>query len=921
MKPALTQRATLPRPAWTGPAGRLRAAWVAATGTGAAASLALAVLVAVCAFVAIAVPRSSLGYRTQVLQRMFRATASAQKSVLADADVTGLTQTYLSKANLVSSQAELAAGLRRDQVPLAPPATQWSGLATGSKEFSVAGQRVSPALAPPQMELVYRTGLAANARLVAGSLPRSAVTNGTSGTFQVAVTQATAAKFGLRPGSLVHSNGQVLAVTGIIRPLRAASSFWTVDPVAAAPLLTYPSINSPPYWDCGAFVGDSELGAMQAGLKDRSLHAVWSFPLALGHVTADQAAGLQQTLQAVTYLSAASAVSTSLTNTTGQTTAIAISLSSGLATALQPFVATDDAVQRVLSLLFVSLAVIAAVVALLGARLVAEHRRDELAMMRARGASLRQVAAVALRGSIAAVLPAAAAAGAIVAATPGPVPWLSWWLAGLIIVAALVSPPLLAAWWYRPRRTHRSPAAMGASAAAARRRIVSARRWVTDAGLACAAAAGVIVLRQQGLPPAGHIDLFTSAAPVLAAVPVALLIMRVYPVVLRWLTRLARRRRGVVLVVGFARGSAAVRAGVLPAFALVLAFAMIAFAAMARGAVARADVAASWQAAGADAVVTAPAAGPGITPAAQHLITRVAGVRRFAALTVTTGTSSQGQSLPAVIVDPRQYAALVAATPEPAFPAAKLAGPPAGGRVPVLVSPGTTLGGSLYVAGHQLPVRVAGTVPGITGASPGDQFTVVPRWALGKQSPAVTALALVGPSLDTQGLTRTVRRAVPGAQTTLRTSLLAAIADTPLPHGGVVTFGQGIAAAAAFSLLILVLMLVLSARSRELTLARLDTMGLGQAQSRRITAAETLPAILAAAVGGTACTLALVPLVAPAINLAAFTGVPVTVPLHANLTAIAATAAGLLLLAGLTLTMQDRLARRRGTAQALRAGE
>src|SRR5207248_5502506 len=108
---------------------------------------------------------------------------------------------------------------------------------------------------------------------------------------------------------------------------------------------------------------------------------------------------------------------------------------SGLVPTLQSFVATDDAVQRALSLLFVSLAVIAAVVVLLGARLVAEHRRGEFTMMRARGASLRQVAAVALEGGAAAVLPAAAVAvAAAAAATPGPASWLSWWLAGLIIV-------------------------------------------------------------------------------------------------------------------------------------------------------------------------------------------------------------------------------------------------------------------------------------------------------------------------------------------------------------------------------------------------------------------------------------------------------------------------------------------------------
>jgi hypothetical protein len=67
--------------------------------------------------------------------------------------------------------------------------------------------------------------------------------------------------------------------------------------------------------------------------------------------------------------------------------------------------------------------------------------------------------------------------------------------------------------------------------------------------------------------------------------------------------------------------------------------------------------------------------------------------------------------------------------------------------------------------------------------------------------------------------------------------------------------------------------------------------------------------------------VALVPLVGPSLNLAAFTGTPITVPLHAEPAAIAATAAGLLLLAALTVTIQNKLARGRGTTQALRVGE
>jgi putative ABC transport system permease protein len=227
---------------------------------------------------------------------------------------------------------------------------------------------------------------------------------------------------------------------------------------------------------------------------------------------------------------------------------------------------------------------------------------------------------------------------------------------------------------------------------------------VADVTLVCAAVGGLVILRQQGLPPPGSIDLFTAAAPVLVAIPAALLVMRGYPLVLRQLTRVTERRRGVVMIVGLARGSAAAQAGVLPAFALVLAFAVAAFAGMARSAVAAANVAASWQTARADATITAPEVGPRITPAAQRAIAGVPGVRRATAVAVASGTSGRGLNLPVAIVDPRSYAALIAATPLPRFPPPlACAGAPAtaAARVPVLVSPAARdilrSGSSLYV--------------------------------------------------------------------------------------------------------------------------------------------------------------------------------------------------------------------------------
>lgn len=893
----------------------------------AAANIALGLLVLVCAFVAVAIPRASLGFRTEALQRVFGSQTAFTKSVLGDAAIASAGMRPLTAAQLGAATSQLRASLLHDGVPLAPPSADWAGLTTIGRQFGVEGVAPSRTMAPPRLELLYRSGLPGNVTSVAGSLPASASINGQSGTFQIVVTTATAAKFGLRVGSRLHMAGQELVVTGIVQPRQLGSVFWTADPVASAPRLITGSPTAAPYIAAAAFIGPGELAAMQQFLSLPSFDATWAFPLVLRSVDADQAAGLLGKLQTLGYLPAVASVSTGLTNSTGGTGAVDVSLSSGLQIALSPFVATDNAIQGALSLLFVSLAVIAAVVVLLGTRLVTERRSGEFGTMRARGASLRQLGITALAGGVVGVLPAAVAAlaGAVLV-TPGHQSLQSWWLASVIVAAALAGPVVLATWRHRTGR----PTTAARARQRGRTSLAGARRWVADGALILGAVACLVLLRERGGAGPGGSDLFLSAAPVLVAVPIALIVMRGYPVVLRQLTKVAARRRGVVLVVGFARGNAVAVAGVLPAFALVLAFAVIAFATMARVAVARANVAASWQVVGADAVVTAPATGEGITPAVERRIASVPGVRRWAPIVTTTGTSTQGVQLQVFGVDPRRYAALFTGTSAPPFPAAAIPGrkrprtaPPS--EVPILISPvaKAELGSParLSVAGRTLAVRVTGVLSEIAGAQQASPFAVLPNWAFGSRVPAPGEIALVGQNLDGAALSRAARTAMPGAQVTLRSRQLAGLSAQPLPHGGFVTFAEGAVTAGAFSLLVLLLTLVLGARAREMTLARLATMGLRPAQARRVVAAEVLPAVLAAAAGGAACALALAPLVGPALDVAAFTGVPVTVPLRPDLLALAVATGGLLAVTLLALTIQSGHASRRGTSQALRVGE
>jgi putative ABC transport system permease protein len=592
-----------------------------------------------------------------------------------------------------------------------------------------------------------------------------------------------------------------------------------------------------------------------------------------------------------------------------------VMLSSGLLGVLAAFSAEDQASGSVLSLLSVSLAVIGIVTVLLGVGLVAARRREEFTLLRARGASLRQVAALALAAAAILALPASVAGGLLaILVTPGGGVPAAWWLAGGTLAAALAGLPVIAVGLQRAAgRRARGPGP---------RRGAPARRLVAEVALAAVAVGGIVVLRRQGLA-AGSVNAYASAAPVLVALLAAIVVVRGYPAVLRLGLRLARARPGVSALVGLARATRTSASAVVPVFALVLALAVVAFGTMLGDAVHRGQVAQSWREVGADAVIQASASSRPLTVAAERSIAAAAGPVRTATVAVTAGSLRPGPQVTVAVLDPSRYAALVADTPGPAFPASALARLPAG-PVPVLAAstvagalPGDTA--TLQIGTRKLTIRVVGQVRRVPGVEAG-ALVVLPAWALGTRPPA-TVMLVAGPHVDEPRLTAAVRRALPGAPVILRSAALAALARAPLPDAAHDAIAESAAAAALFSALIVLISLLMSAPSRDMTLTRLATMGLGRGQARRLVLVETLPLVLAATVGGVASAWALAPLVAPSISLASLTGSGAGVAVRIEPLPLAACAAGLVLLAAGVLAVQFVLARRRGVARALRVGD
>ena len=128
------------------------------------------------------------------------------------------------------------------------------------------------------------------------------------------------------------------------------------------------------------------------------------------------------------------------------------------------FIGTADAVDALLWLLYVSLAVTAAIVLLLAARMIVLRRATELALRRARGASLLQIGLAAGRGAAIGCVPAAVIAGVVaVLLVPGQTPPGGWWPGLAVLVVAVGAPAVLGAWQQRLPRSGRGRAAGGYS--------------------------------------------------------------------------------------------------------------------------------------------------------------------------------------------------------------------------------------------------------------------------------------------------------------------------------------------------------------------------------------------------------------------------------------------------------------------------
>jgi putative ABC transport system permease protein len=923
----------------------------------------LALLTFCAVFAATAGARETLASRTQAVRQTVAATIPTTRtitvsaawpelqSVISMVNNTGDPTTIVPPATIDAITASLHADFDRAPVSLTPAGTDWSSMTVPFNRINddLPGTRGTPV----KIEITERQPLSSQVRLVSGHLPVAtpvpppAAGTGKPGgkqpaaTLQVVMTRQTAATLGLQagsefvmPGAELASTGVVtpvtVAVTGIVVPVNPSSSFWGIDPGVLAANRQFEGSPPTPYWAAGVLVGPDEADELQSYFGSRNPQLEWVFPLDVSSLDGQQVQPLSDALDKI---------GTETPALSGPLVPVASTLtaSSDMSFALNAFIATAHSVDTLLWLLYVSLTVAGLAVLLLAARMVAMRRSPEMTVIRARGGSLRQIAIGTGRDAALLCVPAAVIAAVLaILVVPGAGSAQGagsaggWWPPIAVVAVAVLGPALIAAGQHRlPRRR---------TAFVRRRR--GGIRLVIEATLVAASVAGIVVSRDQGAQAGSGVNVYTSSAPVLVAIPAVIVVLRLYPVVLRGLLRACARGSRAPAFLGLARASRTALTPALPAFALVLALTVAVFAGMVRDAVVNGDVAASWQTAGADATVTPSYTAQSfiISPAAARAVAAVPGVTHAAEVVNESWTTPAGRQVNVLAVDPDSYAELVARTPGfPPVPAGLPATPgKAGSPQPVLVSPQAAAllgapgqGGAVTLSTRQASLRpvqiqVAGVISSTPALPGGGAFVIMPQAALKStvtppEPVPVNEMLLTGGSIDQARLIALVQHTMPGAVTSFRSDILSSLTGGPLQHGAFTLFSLAVVVAAILGLAVMLLELALGASEREATLARLATMGLGEGQRAWVVALEVLPAVIAAAVAAWACALALPRVLAPDIDLSVFTGSSVTVKLAADVASFAIPLVGLAVLAAVALGIEIRSGRSRAAAS-LRIG-
>ncbi|MFI5084422.1 MAG: FtsX-like permease family protein [Actinomycetales bacterium] len=457
---------------------------------------------------------------------------------------------------------------------------------------------------------------------------------------------------------------------------------------------------------------------------------------------------------------------------------------------------------------------------------------------------------------------------------------------------------------------------------------------VPDGGVGVSAASTVAAgaLAGAGVPSSAAsagADPLLAAAPLLLALAVCAVVLRLYPLPLSLLSRRMNGSPNLVGFIGSARALRSAGAALIPVLALAVGLGVVVFSGVLSTTL-RSSIQESAKAfVGADMSIH----GPEFTPDQVSQVERLPGVQEVAQVTDSSsvaamiGTRSNNVRL--ILVDARKLAAVTNGFPAALSPAqlVKLT-EPVDGNVPVAassylgVSPGTP--GTIMLS-PQVPITVTALGPAVVNLTPG------PDWVLadGQTFNAISPRALVpnllllklAPGTDPAAVDAAVNAfAWPSVTAESPQGRSSAMLGTPLMGGlqaGLLTVIVFIALLCA---LIVVMTSLANAPARNRLIGLLRTLGFPRSADKSLLAWELVPIATAAVLAGAVLGLVLPWLVRSAVDLRAFTGGSAQPPVTLDARLLGALVGGFVLVVTLAIAAAIKGGRRQQLAAVLKIG-
>ena len=556
---------------------------------------------------------------------------------------------------------------------------------------------------------------------------------------------------------------------------------------------------------------------------------------------------------------------------------------SGLPDVLEESLARSISTQNILTLIIVSPVGLALVLEVLVARLAAQRLRPSLALLAARGASRRQRLTVIGMPVLALGLLAAAAGCAVGAVLPGgDVGYAALLAVGVTAVAPAV---LLMAF----------TAQVDGSATTDRGRLVGLLRVAGELLVLLGTVAALLatVQRTIGNDDSGgtSVDLLATSIPLLLSLLGCIVMLRVYPVLVRRWLDTARRARGIGAFVGIARAIRGGTAGLLPLLAVVLGVSVAVFSGLLSATLTTGLDTAARASVGADILIE----NVRLDPAALQELRTIDGVAAVAGVAVDRSQKVEiaghaATTASVVLVDSAELNAVQADVPGRLPLDDQLVGT-AGDGAPVMVSTrlSDALAGTRAAELDGEPVVVvADPIAGRPLALDGNWMVVDRSWADAinfiSQEVSTRVLVRVADAASIPVVVDRLRSALPVAATaptaatapsvrlTTAADTVAALSANPAVRDVHSAAGAAIAGAALITSLALVLTLLLDGPARRGAVALLSAVGLSRRQGAAIVSWEIAPLSIAGLVGGAVLGGALSLVVLAIVDLRPFTG-------------------------------------------------